>query len=244
MVGIPARHWQHSRLTAAGAVGLLHLLVGYALVNAFGIALPVPAADSAIKLFDVLPPPVVRPPPPPAPVDTETPRPKRPPAPPNLKATPSPVVAPPPELPLLTPPPPIVAAPAPGTGAASSAGAAAVAGPGTGADGVGDGSGGGGDGGYSPPRWLRGEVKGSDYPRAAGAAGLGTTMTVRFTVEPSGRVSGCEAIESSDNPLLDEATCRAIERRYRYEPSRDAEGRPVPSMVVESHTWSRDQSVR
>jgi protein TonB len=62
-------------------------------------------------------------------------------------------------------------------------------------------------------------------------------MTVRFTVEASGRVGECAVIESSGNAILDDATCRAIARRYRYEPSRDADGTAVPSTVVEEHTW-------
>ena len=82
-------------------------------------------------------------------------------------------------------------------------------------------------------------MRGSDYPRGVDAAALGAKMTVQFTVQPDGRVSGCTAIESSGSTVLDDATCRAVERRYRYEPSRDPEGRPVPSMVVESHRWSR-----
>lgn len=233
-------NWHQSRLTAAGAVALLHLLAGYALVAAFGIALPLPPADSAIKLFDVLPP-RVSPPPPPPPAPIAAARPKQAPAPPGRKATPSPVVAPPPLVPLLTPPPPILAAPVADIGTASSAGAATVPGPGNGAGGQGEGRGGGGEDGYSPPRWLRGEVRGSDYPRDADRAALGAPMTVRFTVLPNGRVSSCTAIESSGSALLDDATCRAIERRYRYEPSRDSAGRPVPSMVVETHRWSRDR---
>ncbi len=237
MVGNAVQHWQPSRLAAAGAVVLLHLCIGYALLSAFGVALPLPPADRAIKMFDVLPSRVADPSPSPRPV--AEPRTARAPAPPNLRATPSPVVVPPPEIPLLTSPPPIIAATVAGDGAMSTAGAADEVGTGTGAGGEGSGDGGGGDGGYSPPRWLRGEVRGSDYPRAAGSAGLGGKMTVQFTVQPDGRVSNCVAIESSGSALLDEATCRAIERRYRYEPSRDSQGRAVSSSVVESHTWSQ-----
>lgn len=236
VVGKPVRHWRQGRLAAAGAVALLHLLAGYALIAAFGVALPLPPADSAIKLFDVLPPRASSPPPPPPRI--APPRPERAPAPSGLRATPSPAVAPPPLIPLPAPPPPILVAPVADAGAASSAGAAAI-GSGTGAGGEGDGRGGSGDGGYSPPRWLRGEVRGSDYPRGVDTVALGERMTVQFTVRPDGRVSGCTTIESSGSPILDDATCRAIERRYRYEPSRDPEGRPVPSMVVESHRWSR-----
>jgi protein TonB len=37
--------------------------------------------------------------------------------------------------------------------------------------------------------------------------------------------------------VLDETTCRLIEERFRFEPSRDRSGRPVRSRIVENHEW-------
>jgi len=60
---------------------------------------------------------------------------------------------------------------------------------------------------------------------------------VRYFVNVDGRVSGCVVTRSSGNAVLDETTCRLIEQRYRYDPSRDADGRPVRSIIVVSQDW-------
>ena len=231
----------HDRVKAMIGVAVLHGLLGYALTSALGIQVPIRERDD-LKLFALTPenPPIAR-----EPVRPRSAREQKEgaAAPPNLKAEPTPVVAPPPEV-RLAPPPPVIAAPVAGLGGDPSAGAAEVPGPGTGAAGKGAGTGGGGngeeDGDYTPPHRLRGRLKDADYPREAGEAGLGQTITVRFTVETTGRVTECAVIESSGNAILDEATCRAIERRYRYKPSRDSQDIAVPSIVVETHVWGID----
>ncbi len=229
----------HDRLTAAIGVATLHGLLGYALIAALGIEIPTRVRDD-LKLFEI------RPESPPLPTEkpvshrARSDKPKAAAAKPNLKSKPSEVVVRPPEVRLVVPPP--VVAPASGLGGDPFAGAAAVPGPGTGSGGEEAGAGndgeGKGDDDFTPPRWLRGQIKDSDYPRGAGEVGIGRTITVRFNVEPDGKVSECTVIESSGNPILDDATCRSIERRYRYEPSRDAQGTAVPSAVVEDHIWA------
>ncbi len=232
----------YARIEVAFAVAALHVLFGYVLITALGIEIPSPVRDN-LKIFEVGPEP---PPPPvgkPVPRRAKSEKRKGTASPPNLKAKPAEVVAVPPrERPLIVPPP-VVAAPTPGPGSAPTAGAADVPGPGTGSGGHGAGTGGGGkgdgDGDYTPPRWLRGRIKDSDYPLATGETGIGETITVRFTVETDGHVTQCIVIQSSGNPRLDDATCRLIERRYRFAPSRDAHGTPVSSAVVEDHTWMK-----
>lgn len=226
-----------------GAIGaaLVQILLGYALVMGLAVHLTATASDD-LKLFGVAP----APPPPPA----EKPRP-RPvtsaraegaASPPNLRAKATEVVAPPSIVPPMAPSP-VIAAPIAGIGNAASAGAADIRGPGTGSGGQGNGTGSGGagdgdgDGGETPPRWVKGRIKDSDYPRGAGEAGVSGTVAVRYIVGIDGRVSGCAVTKSSGHPELDDTTCRLIEQRFRFKPSRDADGTPVPSVIVEDHTW-------
>lgn len=238
MIGKAASAVDRDRIKAAVGVVALHVMLGYALFTALGIEMP-DVASKELKLFEITTEPPLPPPEKPLVRRAAAPRkPKDAASPPNLKAKASEVVTVVPEV-RLTVPPPIIAAPIPGTGNSPFGGAADVPGPGTGSGGEGMGTGGGGNGDdeFTPPRWLRGRIRDSDYPREAGDAGIGKTILLQFDVETNGRVSGCTILESSGNPMLDEATCRLVERRYRFEPSRDAYGTAVPSAVVESHVW-------
>jgi len=229
------------RVAAAVAAVAIEALLGYALI--FGFALTLPARpDGELALFDIAPPPP--PPPPPVPHRIASRRPEGAAAPPNLRSQATEIVAPAPIVPVILPPP-VVAAPVKGVGIDPSAGAADVPGPGTGAGGEGNGTGGGGrgngdgdgGGGFTPPRWIRGRLRDSDFPRAIGEAGQGGTVSVRYTVETDGRVGRCVVTRSSGNAELDRITCDLIVQRFRYRPSLDPSGRPVRSQVVEDHTW-------
>jgi len=220
---------------------LIHVALALALLRS--LVLEIPALQPVIQLIDVppsLPPPV----PPVRPVHERSRRAEGAAAPPNLEARPTEIVAPKPVLP---PPPTIAAAPIAGPGDKPSAGAAPVPGPGTGAGGQGNGTGsggfgdgpggGGGDGGDAPPRHVRGRLSGRDYPRGVGEAGISGMVSVIYTVETDGRATHCSITRSSGSSVLDETTCRLIEERFRFEPSRDRSGRPVRSRIVENHEW-------
>src|SRR3546814_18143317 len=66
-------------------------------------------------------------------------------------------------------------------------------------------------------------------------------MTVRFTVQTNGRATDCGIEQSSGNARLDEATCRAIERRYRFRPALDEDDKPLALTVVEDHRRPRPE---
>ncbi|APZ97891.1 energy transducer TonB [Sphingopyxis sp. QXT-31] len=156
----------------------------------------------------------------------------------NAKATS--VVAPKPKLPPPVPPP-VAAAPKPGSASDASAGAAPVAGPGSGAAGRGDGLGAGGSGsgsgGGTRPAWRSGTIEDRDYPREARRAKIGGEVEVRFTIEATGRVTGCRVSKSSGDAALDAATCRLIEERFRFKPATNAGGIAVASSYGWRQTW-------
>lgn len=241
---------KRDRAGALAAAGAIHVALIYLLITGLGIDVAAKVSD-AIQLIEVGPPP------PPPIVVTPRPLPKRAKkregeaAPPNLKSVATPVVAPPPVI-RLPVPPPVTAAVTPGIGAQATQGAAEVPGPGTGSGGIGngtgsggqgDGDGGGGDGGNggrdeeTPPRWIRGRLKDSDYPRGVSDSGISGRVSVRYLVDEDGRVARCSVTRSSGSPELDETTCRLIQQRFRFEPSRDARGDPVAATIVESHEW-------
>lgn len=111
-------------------------------------------------------------------------------------------------------------------------------GSGSGAGGAGSGDGAGYGGGAAiGARQRGGRLVNADYPRAARLAGAEGTVFVRFTVGADGRARGCAVTRSSGNAELDATTCRLIERRFRYDPARDAEGRPVTDVIVGRQRW-------
>ena len=195
--------------------------------------------DAALLSFDVQPTP-----PPPAPEPARrraAPKAEGAAAPPNKVSKATEVVAPPP--PMVLQPPPLVSAPKPAAASDASSGAAPVAGPGTGAGGTGEGTGSGGrgngpgGGGGEPLRWVGGRITDADYPRAALNAGASGTVGLRFVVGVNGRVSSCTVTRSSGNRDLDETTCKLIQKRFRYIPSRDAAGRAYADTVTGEHRW-------
>lgn len=230
------------RIKSAIAAIATQALIGYALIA--GLAIKTPRAiDEGPKLFRVapLPPPLPeRSVPPPE----RNKRPEGAASPPNLRSKATEIIAPIPVIRVLQPSP-VVVADKPGVGAQPTSGTADIRGPGTGSGGVGDGTGSGGTGngdggGYgdeTPPRRIKGALKDSDYPSSASEGGFQGTVSVRFLVAVTGRVTGCDVTRSSGDAEIDATTCRLIEKRYRYDPSRDARGRPVPAIVVENHSW-------
>jgi protein TonB len=157
----------------------------------------------------------------------------------NKHARAAPVFAAEAKLPPIAPP--VAAALRPGTGSDASAGATPVPGPGSGAGGRGDGTGAGGSGsgtgGGTKAAWRSGAIRDRDYPREASRAKAGGEVEVRFTIEASGRVSGCRVTRSSGDASLDRTTCDLIEERFRFRPATNAAGEPVASQYGWRQSW-------
>lgn len=233
---------------AVAALGATAAMFG-ALVLGLAVRDRLAVADDAVALFEVAPDrPVVkrtseR-------MSRRNTRPAGAAAPPNLRSRATELQAPAPIVPIPVPLSMTVAEKAADRVQATS-GAAPVAGPGTGAGGVGDGFGGGGDGDgdgdgagdpdATPPRQIRGRISDRDYPENLSEAGIGGRVTVLYVVETDGRVSDCDVVRSSGNAQLDQWTCRLIRERFRFRPSRDGKGRPVPALVRENHEWFTDR---
>lgn len=235
------RESHRDRVRSAIGVAIVHALIGYALVTGLGFTRPL-ALDEPLKLFNI---PLV--PPPPAAAEPapriKADRPEGAAAPPNREARPRPVVAPTPRI-RIEVARQIGAAPIAGTGTDTSAGASTQPGPGTGAGGVGAGTGSGGSGNgagsggiATRARHVSGRIDDRDYPRGAYRDRIEGEVTARLTIAADGRVSRCVVTRSSGNAELDTTTCRLIERRFRYEPARDAAGKAVVSEMGWRQSW-------
>lgn len=223
--------WQQRAKSLAGVI-TIHVAIGYALV--FGLGTDV--AKSVTAGFKVI---NLSPQQPPEPVPAEKPAEalQEAASPENLRAAPTEIVVPEPEIKLEIKSP-VTAAPVAGPGKDNRAGASDQAGPGFGSGGQGDGYGGGGI--ASGPRHLSGALTRKDIPRSVWRAGNRGNVVAHFTVGADGRASDCRIRQTSGHPDLDAITCRLIERRFRFEPARDRQGRAVARPYGWLQEWWKD----
>lgn len=212
----------NNRLIALIVVGLLHVLVGYALVTGLAYS-AVKKLKDRVETFDVAEekPPEEEPPPPPPDEPVEPPPIVAPPPPISFERPAPPVqaVAEPPKVvipptvsapPPPAPPPPPPAAPPPPK---FSPKAAAPKG--------------------NPASWATTD----DYPARALREEREGTTRFRVSVGPDGRVTDCQVTGSSGSPDLDEAACKNITRRARFAPAMDGEGRPTTGSYSNAIRW-------
>lgn len=205
-----------NRMMALGAVVLLHVLLGYVFVS--GLALKaVKVITGPIETFEVkeeAPPPEEPPPPPPKLEDI-----------PPYVPPPDVVIetaAPPPptittQTTVATPEPPRVAPPAPPAQPAPPAPPAIAPTP-------------------SVPNARTNTISEDDYPDASRRAEEQGVVRVQYTVTPDGRASACTVVQGSGFSRLDEATCRIVERRFRFRPA-TREGQPVAETKQQNVRW-------
>jgi protein TonB len=93
------------------------------------------------------------------------------------------------------------------------------------------------EGSGAPAALRSGILRHKDYPIAARKAGAEGAVAVRYTVGIDGKVEDCNIIQSSGNADLDETTCRLVQRRFKYAPARDADGRPTAQVVTKLYEW-------
>jgi protein TonB len=230
----PAPVRPRERFIALAAVVLVQLGLGAALLS--GLRVDALKQNELIShLIEITLP---EPPPPPPPVTVTRPRPARhqTAAAPKAASKPlggSPGPQPSHALPAPTPVVPVhPTAPASGGGSGTGPAMGSGAGGGTGGQGYG-----GDDEGGTDLVQIAGEILPSDYPPDLRGRGIGGRVAMTFTVGTNGRVTSCTVTRSSGVPELDALTCRLIEQRFRYRPSTDRYGRPIPDEVDGEHDW-------
>jgi periplasmic protein TonB len=221
------------RLIALVAVALVQLGLGLALLIGLRVDI-LPQGQLVSRLIDIALP---RPPPPPV-VKVTRPRAAKRSSSAAPKAQQKPIggsKGPVPSHALPSPTPVVALRPsAPVSGGGSGTGPAVGSGAGGGSGGPGYGS---GDEGGTDLVQIAGEILPSDYPRDLRERGIGGRVGVLFTVGTNGRVTSCTVTRSSGVAELDALTCRLIQQRFRYRPSTDRYGRPIPDEVEGEHDW-------
>ncbi len=92
----------------------------------------------------------------------------------------------------------------------------------------------------SPAAWVTPD----DYPPGALHRGEQGTVGVTFVVDVHGMATQCRVTGTSGFRSLDMATCQLIERRARYTPARDGQGRASESRQTLRFRWEIDPSLK
>lgn len=91
----------------------------------------------------------------------------------------------------------------------------------------------------SPAAWVTPD----DYPQDVLHRGGQGTVAVAFVVDAQGAATQCRVTSTSGYRSLDIATCQLIERRARYSPARDGQGRAIASTQTLRFRWEIDPSL-
>ena len=75
-----------------------------------------------------------------------------------------------------------------------------------------------------------------DFPDASRRAEEQGVTRVSYVVGVDGKVSSCSVTQSSGFPRLDDATCKIIMRRFRFNPA-TRDGQPVPETKTQPVRW-------
>lgn len=76
-----------------------------------------------------------------------------------------------------------------------------------------------------------------DYPASALRAGQEGDVGVTLTLGQDGRVTNCAVTEPSPFPVLNDATCRNLQRRARFAPFREGIDPPGPRTLTRRISW-------
>ena len=82
-----------------------------------------------------------------------------------------------------------------------------------------------------------GWITNNDYPGSALRREEEGTARYSLTIGANGRVEDCRITGSTGSSQLDAATCRFIERRARFDPAKDADGKAVAGTYSGQVTW-------
>tara|TARA_R110001606_G_scaffold46100_4_gene118801 strand:- start:1178 stop:2047 length:870 start_codon:yes stop_codon:yes gene_type:complete len=89
----------------------------------------------------------------------------------------------------------------------------------------------------NPGEWI----SPGDYPVAALREERSGAVEFQLQISETGEVTACNILESSGQADLDKASCRALMRRARFNPAKNASGQPVRSSYTNKVRWQIPQ---
>lgn len=90
----------------------------------------------------------------------------------------------------------------------------------------------------TPRGSLASLVSPDDYPAVALREGRSGTTSFSMTIGPDGRATDCRISQSSGSADLDNATCRIMRVRARFNPATDGAGEPISGTYSNRIRWA------
>jgi TonB family protein len=87
------------------------------------------------------------------------------------------------------------------------------------------------------PQGVHTIVTNDDYPEEAIRNKEQGNVTFRLDIGSDGMPTGCSVTDSSGSPTLDATTCRILMERARFQPARDANGKPTTDSFSSRVRW-------
>ncbi|MGB3711231.1 MAG: energy transducer TonB [Erythrobacter sp.] len=91
--------------------------------------------------------------------------------------------------------------------------------------------------GASPKGNPGGWISNRDYRSSWINRGYAGTAGFALTIDAKGRIAQCAITRSTGHSVLDKATCDLLERRAKFNPAKDSEGKAVSGTYRNSVTW-------
>lgn len=85
----------------------------------------------------------------------------------------------------------------------------------------------------NPAKWATTD----DYPAKMVFNGTSAFVTFKVNVDERGSVADCVVLEATNPPEIGSHTCRLIEKRAKFAPARDKDGKPVKDFYVNRVFW-------
>ncbi len=89
-----------------------------------------------------------------------------------------------------------------------------------------------------PTNGPAGWITNNEYPTRSLMREQEGTASYALEVDARGEVQGCRITSSTGHRLLDQATCRWVERRAEFDPGINARGEPVGGTYSGTVTWT------
>lgn len=80
----------------------------------------------------------------------------------------------------------------------------------------------------------------ADYPDQAYTKQYNGTTIIVWTVNVDGKPTDCRILKSTGHPELDNAACKGILTRARFDPALDLDGKPIATFLVRRVIWASE----